>query len=112
MLDYIDRQLLRHYRRNQMSYSEGLEQADRIGRQRFGSALERASAEQQLAVVSTLEKEHPAFFELVRQHTLEGYYGSPRHGGNRDAVSWRMVGIAEPPLLGLAQYGQKKGSPS
>lgn len=112
VLDYIDHQLVRHYRRHQKTYSEGLEQADRLSRQRFGNALERASAGQQQAVVSALEKEHPAFFELVRQHTLEGYYGSPRHGGNRDAVSWRMVGIAEPPLLGRAQYGQKKGLPS
>jgi gluconate 2-dehydrogenase gamma chain len=112
VLDYIDRQLVRHYRRHRKTYSEGLEQADRISRQRFDSNLESASAEQQLAVVTAVEKEHPAFFELVRQHTLEGYYGSPRHGGNRDAVSWRMVGIAEPPLLGRAQYGQKKGSPS
>ena len=46
----------------------------------------------------------------MRNHTLEGYYGSPRHGGNRDAVSWRMLGLAEPPLRGRAQYDLRKGS--
>jgi len=43
---------------------------------------------------------------------MEGFYGSPRHGGNRDAVSWQMLGLAEPPPLGRAQYDLKKGSPS
>jgi gluconate 2-dehydrogenase gamma chain len=112
VLDYIDRQLVRHYRRHQKTYLEGLEQADRISRKRFGSDLERASAEQKLAVVSAIEKENAAFFEMVRRHTFEGFYGSPRHGGNRDAVSWRMVGIAEPPVLGRAQDVQKKELPS
>jgi gluconate 2-dehydrogenase gamma chain len=41
---------------------------------------------------------------------MEGYYGSPRHGGNRDAVSWRMLGLDEPPLRGRAQYDLRKGS--
>ena len=111
VLDYIDRQLVRHYRRHQKTYLEGLEQADRISRKCFGCALERASAEQQLAVVSAIEKENAAFFEMVRRHTFEGFYGSPRHGGNRDSVSWSMVGITEPPVLGRAQDVQKKGSP-
>jgi gluconate 2-dehydrogenase gamma chain len=39
----------------------------------------------------------------VRNHTLEGYYGSPRHGGNRDAVSWRMLGLDEPPICAAAR---------
>jgi gluconate 2-dehydrogenase gamma chain len=45
-------------------------------------------------------------------HTLEGYYGSPRHGGNRDAASWRMLGLDEPPLRGRAQYDLTKDSHS
>jgi len=27
-------------------------------------------------------------------------------------VSWRMLGLPEPPPLGRAQYDQRKGSPS
>ena len=51
-----------------------------------------------------MERDHHGFFEMVRNHTLEGYYGSPRHGGNRDEVSWKMLGLDDPPLLGRAQY--------
>jgi gluconate 2-dehydrogenase gamma chain len=112
VLTYIDRQLGRHYRRHRKAYDAGLEQANRISRERFGAALETLSPPQQLAVVIELDAQYPKFFELVREHTLEGYYGSPRHGGNRDAVSWRMLGLDEPPLRGRAQYDLRKGSPS
>jgi gluconate 2-dehydrogenase gamma chain len=112
VLTYIDRQLTRHYRRHRKAYIAGLEQANRISRERFGVELENASPQQQLDVVTALDSQYSQFFNLVREHTLEGYYGSPRHGGNRDAVSWRMLGLAEPPLRGRAQYDLRKGSPS
>ncbi|MBE7541604.1 MAG: gluconate 2-dehydrogenase subunit 3 family protein [Solibacteraceae bacterium] len=39
-------------------------------------------------------------FNLILQHTLQGYYGNPRHGGNHDYVSWRMLGIPVVPVRG------------
>jgi len=83
-----------------MAYAHGLEQAESISAKRFGHGLAQATAEQRLQAARALEQENRTFFELVRKHTLEGYYGSPRHGGNRDAVSWRMLGLAEPPVRG------------
>jgi gluconate 2-dehydrogenase gamma chain len=112
VLDYIDRQLMRHYRRHRDAYRDGLEQAEAMSRKRFGQELAALAANEQLEIVSELEREEGDFFHLVRDHTLEGYYGSPRHGGNRDAVSWRMLGLAEPPLRGRAQYDLRKGSTS
>lgn len=112
VLNYIDRQLMRPYRRHRNGYRRGLKDVETASRKRFGSELASLSPQQQLAIVSDLERQNPSFFELVRAHTLEGYYGSPRHGGNRDAVSWRMLGLAEPPILGRAQYTLRKVSPS
>lgn len=109
VLDYIDLQLLGHYRRHQKSYREGLEQANKLSRARFGVELGGASLPQQFEIVSGIEKSNSAFFNLVRSHTMQGYYGSPRHGGNRDAVSWRMLGLDEPPLRGRAQYDLAAG---
>lgn len=104
VLNYIDLQLMGHYRRHQKAYRDGLKQADEWSCSRFGADLADASAAQQLEIVSALEKDNKPFFELVRAHTMQGYYGTPRHGGNRDAVSWRMLGLDEPPLRGRAQY--------
>lgn len=104
VVTYIDRQLARHYRRHRDSYRVGLAQVDAMSRNHFGRAFPDATQPQQFEIVTALEKENRSFFELLRQHTMEGYYGSPRHGGNRDAVSWRMLGLAEPPIRGRAQY--------
>jgi len=109
VVTYIDRQLARTYRRYRNAYCDGLEQADAISRKRFGRDLAALTAPQQDEIAGAIEKQNRKFFELVRNHTLEGYYGTPRHGGNRDAVSWRMLGLAEPPILGRAQYDLRKG---
>jgi len=112
VVTYIDNQLARHYRRHRVAYHDGLEATDSISRQRFGEAFADATSAQQLLIVNDLEKQHRDFFDLVREHTMEGYYGSPRHGGIRDAVSWRMLGLDEPPLRGRAQYDLRKGGQS
>ena len=44
------------------------------------------------------------FFSTVIAHTMQGYYGDPRHGGNRDAVSWRMLGVPVIPIRGRNRY--------
>ena len=31
---------------------------------------------------------------------MMGFYGDPRHGGNKDRVSWRMLGVPDPPIRG------------
>jgi gluconate 2-dehydrogenase gamma chain len=36
-----------------------------------------------------------SFFAMVIDHTMQGFYGSPEHGGNRDEASWKMLGIVD-----------------
>jgi gluconate 2-dehydrogenase gamma chain len=104
VVTYIDHQLTRPYKRHRAAYAAGLRQADRLSAGQFGVSLADATPEQQNATARALEEKNRKFFEMVRSHTLEGYYGSPRHGGNRDAVSWRMLGLDEPPVRGRAVY--------
>ncbi|PZX15267.1 gluconate 2-dehydrogenase gamma chain [Palleronia aestuarii] len=33
------------------------------------------------------------FFDTLWQNTLEGYFGDPVHGGNRNMEAWRMIGF-------------------
>lgn len=101
---YIDHQLTGPYRRHQKTYTAGLRQVEDLCRSRFGVRLADAGSEQKLGIVRAFEEQNRSCFDLVRSHTMEGYYGSPRHGGNRDAVSWHMLGLAEPPVRGRAQY--------
>lgn len=110
VIDFIDRQLVRSLRRHRNTYRDGLQRADALSRKRYGSALAELAPAMQREAVLAVEQDDRAFFELVRNHTLEGYYGSPRHGGNRDAVSWRMLGLAEPPVLGRSNSERASGS--
>jgi len=109
---FIDRQLAGPYRRHRKVYHQGLEQAESLSQSQFKCELTRASLSQQVEIAKGLEQQSPQFFELVRRHTMQGYYGSPRHGGNKDAVSWRMLGLDEPPLRGRAQYDFTAGPKS
>ena len=31
---------------------------------------------------------------------MMGFYGDPRHGGNRNRVAWTMIGMPDPPIRG------------
>jgi hypothetical protein len=33
------------------------------------------------------------FFKTVIEHATEGFYSDPGNGGNRNGVSWRMIGF-------------------
>lgn len=39
------------------------------------------------------------FFNTLLQLTVEGYFGDPMYGGNRDKAAWRMIGF--PGALGM-----------
>lgn len=112
VMTYIDRQLARHYSRHLDAYRDGIGQAEAMSRKRFGSSLADLAPSQQLEIALALERSNPTFFSLLREHTMEGFYGTPRHGGNRDGVSWHMLGLGEPPLRGRAQYDLNGGGRS
>ncbi len=112
VLNYIDKQITRHYCRHQRAYRQGLARANQLSQQQCDKTLATASSTEQLRVVTSLEQSDKAFFDLVRSHTFEGFYGSPRHGGNRNAVSWHMLGLDDPPIRGRSRYDLKKGTPS
>jgi len=109
---FIDRQLAGPYSRYRRAYREGLARAAALSRQMFGKALYQLAGEERLAVVARIEAEARPFFEMVLAHTMQGFYGSPRHGGNRDYASWRMLGVPAAPVRGRIQYDLRQGKES
>ena len=110
---YIDIQLTRKFKRHRKAYSQAITALDALAYSRHSSSFAALPFEARTALLKVFEKgENSKAFNMVLDHTLQGYYGSPRHGGNRDAVSWGMLGLAEPPLRGRAQYDLRKGSTS
>jgi gluconate 2-dehydrogenase gamma chain len=105
--NYIDRQLTLHLKRHQQAYRQGLATVDNLSRQRFGGRFVQLSWVQQTQVLMDLEKRATPFFNLIVAHTMQGFYGDPRHGGNRDGASWKMLGLPFPPVRGRIKYESK-----
>ena len=86
----------RSYRKR---YEVGLKLVDRVSQGRHGQGFAALEGEQQRSVLLDLESGKAAgaagqqFFALLVGHTMEGYYGDPAHGGNRDGASWKMIGF-------------------
>ena len=100
---FIDRQLAGPYKEHRQTYREGIACVERASVARFGRKFTDLRAGQQVELLSGLEKDKDPFFALAITHTMQGYYGDPRHGGNRERVSWRMLGIPFPPIRGRQQ---------
>ena len=49
------------------------------------------------------------FFRLVRDHSMQGFYGSPRHGGNRGYASYKMLGLEYPVVTGSEPLSESEG---
>ena len=45
--------------------------------------------DQQLNVLTAVEE--TPFFNLVRTHTITGFFAHPVHGGNHDKIGWQLV---------------------
>ena len=112
---YIDRQLASVFTRHQQTYRLGLESFRQTCQQVYQTPFEQLPFAKQTEALKLVEsgKVPPklwgdrwpgAFFNLVLDHTRQGFYGSPRHGGNRNYVSYRMMGLAYPNLIGQNRY--------
>ena len=109
VVNFIDLQLTRHYRKHQGAYRTGIAALDKASRGRFGKPFAGLPFEQQTELLSEEETSGSEFFDLVRTHAMQGFYGDPRHGGNRGEVSWKMLGLPTPPVRGRLPYEKKAG---
>jgi gluconate 2-dehydrogenase gamma chain len=105
--NFIDRQLSGFYREHRQAYLDGIAEADR----RAGGSFAKVSKEGQFEIMKEMEKGEStkAFFTLLVSHTMQGFYGNPRHGGNRTYCSWRMLGVPASPVRGRDRYEFKPG---
>jgi gluconate 2-dehydrogenase gamma chain len=102
VVHYIDIQLATRFRKHQKAYREGLANIDYISRKDYGKPFADLADDQQIAALNTVEERARTFFQLFLNHTRQGFYGDPRHGGNRDRVSWKLLGLPFPPVRGRA----------
>ena len=92
VIHFIDRALVTFDSERQSDYSEGVMELAAQTARRF-PGTDRFSAltdAQQIQLLTAIED--TPFFDLVRTHTITGFFASPLHGGNHDKVGWELVG--------------------
>ena len=92
---FIDRSLAGYDKDRKPAYASGLKdaQARRLAMFPASTSIAALTAEQHIALLGDIEKTD--FFRMVRRHTILGFFGHPRHGGNRNGAAEKLLGIQE-----------------
>ena len=115
VIHYIDRQLTAVFHYDQVKYQRGLAGIQHCCLDLYGKKFEMLDHAIRIAFMQKMESGglpgeywttlSPAgFFNLVTDHTMQGFYGAPRHGGNRDYMSYRMMDLEYPLVIGRNHY--------
>jgi gluconate 2-dehydrogenase gamma chain len=108
---FVDRQLATRQKKQLGFWRAGLRGLDAAARRRHGKEFAELTEDAQVALLQETqagagekadwgEVDPGDFFRQLRWFTMMGFYGDPRHGGNRDRVAWRMIGVPDPPIRG------------
>ena len=91
-LYFIDKVLTTFARNSQPVYIQGLKDLQAKTEQLYPSAgkFSALTSEQQIKTLTEIEK--TPFFNLVRTHTVIGFFARPAHGGNHDEIGWKLIG--------------------
>jgi gluconate 2-dehydrogenase gamma chain len=88
---FIDRILNTFEKDARADYTKGLGELAAQTQQLVPSATSFSSltSDQQIKVLTAIEK--TPFFNMVRTHTITGFFAAPVHGGNAAKVGWKLV---------------------
>jgi hypothetical protein len=91
VVQFIDRALVTFEKGRQPTYRQGLEDLQAKTKELFPSAsmFSTLTSDQQIQVLKAIEE--TPFFNLVRTHTITGFFASPVHGGNYNKIGWKLV---------------------
>jgi gluconate 2-dehydrogenase gamma chain len=108
---YIDINLGGQYAALQPAYAEGLASLDDYAQQTQRQPFAHLEATQQDAILKAMQAgtgpgggTGKAFFQVLRQHALEGMFGDPAHGGNANFVGWNLIGYPGVRLVMPAEW--------
>jgi gluconate 2-dehydrogenase gamma chain len=115
VIRYIDRQLVAVFTYDQVIYQQGISALQHSCLELHGQRFETLDFDTQYSICSAMEEgkltgepwedlDQIRFFNLVISHTMQGFYGPPRHGGNKDYMSYKMMGLDFPLVVGRNHY--------
>lgn len=118
VINFIDKQLTGPYTRFQEMYRKGIPAIKSSSHIIYKKAFFELDFEIQTEFLIKMEKgelpeevwkdlDQKRFFQLILDHTMQGFYGSPRHGGNKNYVSYKMIKLDYPHVIGQNRYESK-----
>ena len=103
--EYINNSLADFLAAEKPAFIAGLEATDAFARRAQGRAFIDLSAANQDAVLTAMESgsapgfpEARAFFNRTRRLTMEGMFGDPYYGGNKNFAGWDLIKYPGPRL--------------
>jgi len=112
---YINRSLGDYLAGEKPAFGEGLEATDALARRAHNAAFADLTPGQQDALLTSMDNGSAegfanarAFFNRVRRLTLEGMFGDPYYGGNKNFAGWDLIKYPGPRLATTAAE-QKMG---
>jgi gluconate 2-dehydrogenase gamma chain len=113
---YIDTILSFYIPEQRERYREGIISLQDYCRSTQGRLFEALDSEKQVEIMKQMESgslsegtwgnaSPQAFLSMVIRHTMQGFYGPPCHGGNKNYASYRMLHLDYPMLAGQNRYG-------
>jgi gluconate 2-dehydrogenase gamma chain len=98
---YIERGLVGGLKVFAALYAAGLGATDAYAKKAYGAEFAALAPANQDAVLTDLAANKAtgftpnssAFFGLVREHTLQGMFGDPIYGGNKNFAGWDLLGF-------------------
>ena len=113
--EYINRALGDYLSGEKAAFVAGLEATDAFARRSQSHAFIELTQEKQDAVLTAMEAgtaegfaDARAFFNRARRLTMEGMFGDPYYGGNKNFAGWDLIKYPGP-RLATTQDDQKMG---
>jgi len=115
VVNYIDRQLSGVFSAYLEKYHSGIKSITQSSLKIYNKRFEKLNFDVQTDFVMKMESDNlpaefwsrqksSAFLKMAIEHTKQGFYGAPRHGGNKDYISYRIMNFDYPQVTGQNRY--------
>jgi len=98
-------------------FAAGIVAANFWSTKTYGKTFDRLAAADRAAALTAMEQgkaefagfDARQFFEAVLQSAMEGFFADPMYGGNRNKVSWKMLGYPGLPATWASKALEYRG---
>jgi gluconate 2-dehydrogenase gamma chain len=113
---YIDKQLDEVFTWDQEDYKVGLKAIQESSMELHGRKFEELEFDEQTSFLEMMEGnklpseawkgivQQGSLFRKMISHSMQGFYGSPRHGGNKNYISYKLMKLDYPYIVGQNRY--------